>query len=85
VDPQRPDAWRREPYYSKFKEMARRSAASRLVVMVFIGVRAWAIYPDRDVDLGLAAKGDKATAKLVMTRHGPQYEVMVERAAGQKA
>lgn len=80
VDPQRPDTWRREPYYSKLKELARNSAKSELVVLVFIGVRTWAIYPDRDVDLGLAAKGDKAVARLVNTPRGPQFEVVVTRA-----
>ena len=84
VDPQRPEAWRREPYYSKFKELARRAFASKLVVLVFIGVRTWAIYPDRDVDLGLAAKDDKAFLKQVFTPSGPQYEVVVQRVAGPK-
>lgn len=75
VDPQRPDAWRKEPYYSKLKEFSRRAPASKLVVLVFIGLRTWAIYPDRDVDLGVAAKGDKAIAKLVFAPTGPRYEV----------
>ncbi|MBV8800095.1 MAG: hypothetical protein JOY77_00065 [Alphaproteobacteria bacterium] len=83
MDPQRPDAWRREPYYSKLKELARQSALTQLVVLVFIGVRAWAIYPDRDVDLGFAAPGDKAVAKLVMTPRGPQYEIVIGRAEAQ--
>jgi hypothetical protein len=81
VDPQRPDAWRREPYYSKFKELARRAVAYKLVVLAFIGVRVWAIYPDRDVDMGFAEKGDKSFLRLVNTPRGPQYELFVERVA----
>ena len=81
VDPQRPDAWRQEPYYSKLKEWARRAPKSKLVVLVFIGRRTWAIYPDRDVDLGVAEKGDTAIATLVYGPGGPRYEVM-RHAAG---
>ena len=78
VDPQRPDAWRREPYYSGIKEMAKKAQKSQLVVMVFIGKRVWAVYPDKDVDLGEAKKGYKTIRRQLLTPNGPRYEVRFE-------
>jgi hypothetical protein len=56
VDPERPAAWRREPFYSALKEWARMSVATPGVigqVLVSIGKHTIVILPDRDVDLGL--------------------------------
>lgn len=80
VDPQRPDAWRREPYYSGLKEMAKKAqtSKSKLVVMVFIGRRRWIVYPDKDVDLGEAKKGHKTIRRRIDTPEGPRYEVHFE-------
>jgi hypothetical protein len=52
VDPSRPDAWRREPFYSYMKEQAERVASQRGRVLVVVGRRSIVIFPDRDVDLG---------------------------------
>lgn len=52
VDPQRPEAWKREPYYSRLKEWAANSAPTRGQIIVCIGRRMHMILPDRDVDLG---------------------------------
>jgi hypothetical protein len=51
VDPARPDAWRREPYYGRLKEWARAAAAVQGKVLVYVGRRATLILPDRDVVL----------------------------------
>jgi hypothetical protein len=53
VDPARPGAWKREPYYSKLKEWARKAVAYRGQVFVCIGKRTIVIFPDRDVDVGI--------------------------------
>jgi hypothetical protein len=52
VDPSRPDAWRREPFYSYMKQRAERAASQRGQVLVIVGRRSIMIFPDRDVDLG---------------------------------
>lgn len=64
VDPQRPDAWRQEPYHSELRALARASVAQRMVVIVFIRNRIWVVCPDRDDDLGIAEPGDQAVARL---------------------
>jgi hypothetical protein len=60
VDPQRPDAWRQETYYSQLKAWARWAVANgnKVVVVVGVGSRAYVVFPDRDVDLGVVSEGD---------------------------
>ena len=75
VDRQRPDAWRKQPYYSWIKRISRLAVARKMVVMVFVGPRCWAIYPDRDDDLGIARAGDQGVMKLVDTVSGRRLEM----------
>ena len=48
VDPSRPDAWKKEPYFSMIRHW---SSQARVVILV--GLHATAIYPDNIVELGL--------------------------------
>ena len=52
VDAQRPDAWKREPFYSQLKEWAAAAVPYGGQVEVGIGRRTYVILPDKDVDLG---------------------------------
>jgi hypothetical protein len=52
VDPARPDAWRKEPYYSQIKRWAVAAAQQRGQVIVWQGRSTVAVLPDRDKDLG---------------------------------
>ena len=52
VDRQRPDAWKREPYYSTLKQWEENAVPYRGQVMACVGSRMYMIFPDRDVDLG---------------------------------
>jgi len=51
VDTQRPDAWKREPFYSTLKMWAKDNAAAGGQVVVSVGSRRIAILPDRDIEL----------------------------------
>lgn len=53
VDPQRPDAWRKEPYYSQLKRWAEKALPRRGQVVVRIARRAIVLFPDKEVDLGI--------------------------------
>jgi hypothetical protein len=53
VDPVRPDAWRREPYYSWLKKWAGGLMQTRGQVLARIDRHFYVIFPDRDVDMGL--------------------------------
>ena len=55
VDPQRPDAWRAEPYYTNFRRWVRLEG---MTILVTVGKRYYTILPDRDVDLGILAEDE---------------------------
>jgi Fe-S-cluster containining protein len=59
VHPTRPDAWRKEPYYSQLKQWAVAGAKIGSQVMVGIGRRAIVILPDREVDLGVVGEDER--------------------------
>jgi hypothetical protein len=69
VDPARPDAWRKEPYYSQIKRWAIAAAAQRGQVIVWQGRSTVAALPDRDKDLG-EVRSDQFI--ITSTRQGPQ-------------
>ncbi|UDL94681.1 YkgJ family cysteine cluster protein [Lichenihabitans sp. PAMC28606] len=59
ADPAAPSAWRNAPYYALFKRMALAGVARNHQILVFNGLRATAVLPDRDVDLGSVEVGDE--------------------------
>ncbi len=65
VDPSRPDAWKKEPYYSSI-----RNWATKKRVVVLIGLQALAVYPDRTDDLGRLEDGYFLTAVNEQTPTG---------------
>jgi hypothetical protein len=50
VDPQRPDAWRAEPYHMNFRRWAKTEG---MTILVAVGSHYYTVLPDRDVDLGI--------------------------------
>ena len=52
VDSSRLDAWRREPYYSEIKGWAAMAAENQGQVIVWQGLDAVAVLPDREINLG---------------------------------
>ena len=59
VDPGVPSAWRAEPYYSQIRSMAVHAVGTAHTVFVQIGRRVIAIFPDREVDLGIVAEDER--------------------------
>jgi hypothetical protein len=76
VDPDRPDAWKRAPYYQRLKEWSRRAVAGRAQVIVMIGLRAIVILPDRDVDLGLIGDDEMIVTEETRTARGIQLNAV---------
>ena len=74
VDPQRPDAWKQEPYYQQLKRWAVRSVAFRGQVIACIGRRMHMIFPDRDVDLGVVGLDEFIVVNEVRTPFGVRLE-----------
>jgi hypothetical protein len=52
VDPAYPDAWRREPYYSKIKLAADRRRPGAVDVVVRNGREVIIVFPEADISLG---------------------------------
>jgi hypothetical protein len=71
VDQGSPHAWRREPYYSIFKQWAVKAAAQRPhmhQIDVMIGERLVVILPDRDVEFGVI--GEDQSIEMTMRSDG---------------
>jgi hypothetical protein len=77
VDPARPDAWRKEPYYSDLKVWASRFVQRDLVTLVFVGDNVTAILPHRDKIMG--RQNARSSVRLVKRAgpQGPEYDVEV--------
>jgi hypothetical protein len=58
ADPDFPDAWRQEPYYSQLKEWAAIALASNRQIVAYVGRHTFVILPDRHVDLGVFTADD---------------------------
>ena len=52
VDPSRPDAWRKQPYFASFKQWSQ-----NYYIIINIGERRVLIFPDHEKDLGVLAEG----------------------------
>lgn len=74
VDPQRPDAWRREPYYAQLKQWAVRGAPRREQVAAYVGRRMYMILPDKDVDLGVVGDDEIVVMSQKETPFGPTLD-----------
>jgi hypothetical protein len=79
VDPQRPEAWKREPYHSTLRERAKIVYPSGGMMFVKIGERALLILPDRDEDLGICSAQDRVAVRPSFTPTGVRWEVKMER------
>lgn len=53
VDPDHPEIWRTEPYYSDLKASAREAVKVRCRLTVHVGKAQTIIFPDRDVEFGI--------------------------------
>jgi len=76
VDPARPDAWRREPYYSAFRSWAHSNPEQGMKIMVAIGKRAIVILPDREVDLGILGDDDRVVTVRQETPLGYIFDAL---------
>lgn len=86
VDPGSPNAWREQPFFDQLKRWARQGIRSGPSVVVRIDHRLIAILPDRDVDLGRVAAGDRIFIGERVTPSGLRYvaEVLPADSAGEQ-
>ena len=70
VDPARADAWRQEPYFEDLKQL---TAGGGRQVVVYVGSRAIAVLPDREIDLGECAETDRIVTYQRMGPRGAEW------------
>jgi hypothetical protein len=85
VDPERPAAWRREPFYSTLKEWSRQVVPSNGQVFVCIGKRTIVILPDRDVDLGIVEPDELIVTHQVQGPKGIELNPFVMKSDDPRA
>jgi Fe-S-cluster containining protein len=69
VDPGMPSAWKREPYYSRLRELSERLFGEDRRLLVNVRGRITVVLPDRDVPLGVPPRG----AEIAIWREGSAY------------
>lgn len=74
VDPARPDAWRKAPYYQQMKQWAQANNGTGKQIIVSINKRYIVIFPDREVDLGNVGEDETVTFTVTQTPNGPYTE-----------
>jgi hypothetical protein len=75
VDPGRPLAWKRAPYYAVLRQFSEVFFRIDQKVLVSLGGQVTVVLPDRDVPLGALAPGDE----IVVRREGLTYGASLRR------
>jgi hypothetical protein len=75
VDLDRPDAWRKEPYYSELKAWSRTAAHSRSMIAVYVGDNLTIVLPNRDKPLGRVGEDQQLRFVTRSTPSGVEYDV----------
>jgi hypothetical protein len=76
VDPQRPDAWKHEPYYSALRNCARAIYPSGMLIYVKIGDRTIMLTPECDVDLASGDSSEGVTIRPIFAPSGVRWEAV---------
>ena len=71
VDPDEPDAWKREPFYSQIKAWSVRRAPPHRMFIVRAGGRMAVVFPEGEVDLG-PEQADEPIQSGYVLRNGRQ-------------
>ncbi len=77
VDPGRPDAWRKEPYYSDIKNWARAAAKNQGRVVVSLGYEMIVVTPDGETNLGTVKDDQLIIARRKRGSSGAKFEYMI--------
>lgn len=73
VDPARPDAWRKQPYYNVLKEWSKIALTQNRQVMACVGKSVHMIFPDRDENMGPVEDDHH----VITVREGGQAKALV--------
>lgn len=70
VDPDRPDAWRHEPYYAQLKLWSEGMQTGQSLVVIYAPEGLYVITPDEDLYLKSPKRGDTLETGMEMTLFG---------------
>lgn len=73
VDPERPFAWRSEPYATTIRGFAEQLCRQGGIVIIKTGSRIHIALPDQVVDMGECEESDGFAANLSYTPNGPRW------------
>jgi hypothetical protein len=76
VDQSRPDAWRREPYYSSLKEWSMRAMEHNGQVLVCVRMRTIVVFPDIEIDLGVVGNDERIVTYETKPLSGSRYQAL---------
>jgi uncharacterized cysteine cluster protein YcgN (CxxCxxCC family) len=76
IHPDRPDAWRRQPYYRQLKAWAEAAILHRGQVVIKNANRYTVVLPDRDVELGEVGPDELIVTAFTPSPHGMVLEPM---------
>ena len=77
VDADDAKAWKREPYFTQIKTWAAQAAPHRGQVIVWRGLDAYAIFPDREKFLGPVREDQRMVNAYTQTPQGERMDVVV--------
>jgi hypothetical protein len=74
VDPNRPDAWKKEPFYSTLKKWAKAAAPRGGQIVVCVDEHMFVLFPERNVDLGIVSPDHRIITGIRQTPAGFQLD-----------
>jgi hypothetical protein len=81
VDPDHPDAWRAEPFYSDLKASARDGIKLGCRLTVHVGKAQTIVFPDRDVEFGIV-EADEEVIVVFPDQSEPRSPAAYKRKIG---
>jgi hypothetical protein len=81
VDPDRPLAWRMEPYHSRLRDWAGRAFKENKRIIAMVAGEATVVLPDRDVPIGRIGMGDE----IVLSQDASGYHAALRKKGGGSA
>lgn len=76
VHPDRPDAWRRQPFYGQLKAWSRAAVEYKGQIVVKVAGRCFVILPDEDVELGHVGDDEVIVSTYTPTPSGVDIKAM---------
>jgi hypothetical protein len=85
VEPDKPDSWRKKPFYDQIKRWSAQALAHRGSLVVTVGNKTTVVFPEADVELGLSANAETIVCGYELRNGQRRPYVKVKRPDGTTA